>query len=164
MLNLSAIHSIAVAGAVVAAGLLSSGCARGDVAGGPDDDPVKVVKDFLVDGTVDHNGYGACVFMTTREQRAASRRVGGPQCRQAFDLARLKLGGQSIDSVHEIEGLSAQSRVHGRGAWVQLSRGGDSVVFRLVKANAHEEEQFLAPDTDWRIAGGALPLIPRQRA
>jgi hypothetical protein len=163
MLNLSPTRPTVLAVAALAATLLTSGCERNEP-GGPGDDPVKAVKDFLIDGVVDHNGYEACVFMTTRQQRAAARRVGGPQCRQSFDLATLALGGKSITSVHEIERLSARSEVRGQRAWVRLRRGGDSVVFRLVKASYHEEEQFLAPDTSWRIASGALPLIPPQRA
>jgi hypothetical protein len=47
---------------------------------------------------------------------------------------------------------------------VRLTSGGASVEFRLVKANFAEREQFEAPDTDWRIAGGELALIPPQRA
>jgi hypothetical protein len=164
MPNPSPIRTTFLAGAVLAAALLASGCERGGAPGGPEDDPVKVVKDFLIDGVVDHNGYDACVFMTTRQQRAAAWRVGGPECRQAFDLAGLQLGGKSIDSVHEIDRLTARAKVHGRRAWVRLSRGSGSVEFRLVKADPHEERQFLAPDTNWRIAGGALPLIPPERA
>ena len=164
MPNPSPIRTALLAGAVLATGLLASGCERGGTPGGPEDDPVKVVKDFLIDGVVDHNGQEACVFLTTRQQRAASRRSGGPQCRQAFDLAGLKLGGRSIDSVHEIERLATRNKVRGRRAWVRLSRGRDSVEFRLVKADTHEEQQFLAPDTNWRIELGALPLIPHPSA
>jgi hypothetical protein len=164
MPNLSPIRTAVLAGAALAAALLVSGCERGGAPGGPEDDAVKVVKDFLIDGAVDHNGYAACVFMTTRQQRDAARRGGGPQCRQAFDLAGLELDGKSIDTVHEIEGVTARSKVRGRRAWVWLTRGRDSVEFRLVKADPHEGEQFLAPDTNWRIARGALALIPRERA
>jgi hypothetical protein len=164
MPNMSPIRTTVLAGAALAAALLASGCEPGGAPGGPEDNAVKVVKDFLIDGAVDHNGYEACVFMTARQQRVAARRVGAPQCRQAFDLARLELRGKSIDTVHEIEGLTARSKVRGSRAWVRLSRGRDSVEFRLVKANAHEENQFLAPDTNWRIARGALPLIPPERA
>jgi hypothetical protein len=164
MPNLSPIRTTALAGAALAAALLAQGCEPGGAPGGPEDNTVKVVKDFLIDGTVDHNGYEACVFMTTPQQRAAARRVGGAECREAFDLAGLRLGGRSIDTVHEIEGLTARSRVRGRRAWVRLTRGRDSVEFRLVKANTHEENQFLAPDTNWRIARGGLPLIPPERA
>jgi hypothetical protein len=158
------LRTIVLAGAVMATALLTSGCERGDAPGGPGDDPVKVVKDFLIDGTIDNNGYEACVFMTTRQQRAAARRVGALECRQAFDLATLKLGGEPIQTVHEVERLSAGSEVHGRRAWVRLSRGGESIEFRLVKADAREQDQFEAPDTGWRITRGALPLIPRERA
>jgi hypothetical protein len=163
MLNLSPTRATVLSVAALAAALLSSGCERNEP-GGPGNDPVKVVKDFLIDGVIDHNGYAACVFMTTPQQRAAAHRVGEPECRESFDLARLALGGKSINSVHEIERLSARSEVRGRRAWVRLSRGGDNVAFRLIKANNHEEQQFLAPDTNWRIARGALPLIPPQGA
>jgi hypothetical protein len=46
---------------------------------------------------------------------------------------------------------------------VRLSRGGASVDVRLVKADFPEREQFQSPNTEWRIAHGALPLIPTER-
>jgi hypothetical protein len=155
--------------AVVAGAVLLSACERtgpdGEGPGTPPgNDPVSVVRDFITDGVVDHNGYEACVYLTTRQQRAAARRVGAEECRQAFDLARLELGGSSIQTVHEVEGLAASSSVHGDRARVRLTSGGASVEFRLVKADFAEREQFEAPDTDWRIAAGELALIPPQRS
>jgi hypothetical protein len=150
-----------IATAAIAGALALSACEDRTSAAG--DDPVKAVKDFLNDGVVDHNGYGACVYMTTSEQRAAARRGSGPRCRQAFDRANLELGGESVDTVHKVEVLAAQSSVDGDRARVRLSRGGESIEFRLVKANDREDEEFLAPDTEWRIARGALPLLPRDR-
>jgi hypothetical protein len=155
--------------ALLAGALLLSACQRtgpyGEGPGSPPgNDPVSVVRDFITDGVVDHNGYQACVYLTTRQQRAAARRVGAEECRQAFFLARLELGGKSIQTVHEVEGLAASSSVRGGRVRVKLTSGGASVEFRLVKADFAERGQFGAPDTGWRIAGGELALIPPQHA
>jgi hypothetical protein len=139
-----------------------AGCARNEPQGAPKSDPVKAVKEFLIDGSVDANGYEACVYLTTREQRAAARRSGGPECRQAFDLTTFRLAGQRIDTVHEVERLASSSSVDGDHAWVRLTKNGDSAGFELVKATRAEQEQFQAPDTEWRIAAGGLRVIPPQ--
>jgi hypothetical protein len=161
MLSATLTRTALLATAAIAGALPLSACERTSAAG---DNAAEAVKDFLSDGVVDHDGYEACVFMTTRQQRAAARRGGGPECRQAFDLADLELGGETVDTVHKVEALTARSSVHGDRAWVRLSRGGQSIHFLLVKASSHEEEEFLAPETDWRIARGALPLIPREQS
>jgi hypothetical protein len=134
-------------------------CSRNEPQGAKND-PVKAVKDFLVVGSVDQNGYEACLYLTTRGQRAAVRRSGGPECRQAFDLATFRLGGHRIDSVHEIEHLDSSASVSGSRASVRLSKDGDGARFLLVKATPSEQHQFLAPDTEWRIAAGGLSVIP----
>jgi hypothetical protein len=41
-----------------------------------------------------------------------------------------------------------------------MTSGGASVELRIVEAGFAEREQFEAPDTGWRIAGGELALIP----
>jgi hypothetical protein len=41
-----------------------------------------------------------------------------------------------------------------------MTSGGASVELRLVEADSAEREQFEAPDTGRRIAGGELALIP----
>lgn len=141
-------------------------CTRNDPAGGvagAGDNPVKVVKDYLVDAAVDQNGYEACVYLTFSEQRAAVRRSGGPECRQAVDLATLRLGGQTIDTVHQVKRLAASSSVRGDRATVRLTKNGESAAFALVKATRTETNEFLAPDTEWRIAGGALRVVPPQQ-
>lgn len=158
----------ALALAVAGPGLLSA-CERSEPYGegpdgGPGNDAVSVVKDFITDGVVDHNGYQACVYLTSRQQRATARRAGAYQCRQAFDRARLELGAKSIQTVHEVEGLAASSSVHGDRARVRLTSGGASLEFTLVKADSAEREEFQAPATDWRIAGGQLALIPSERS
>jgi hypothetical protein len=154
-------NAAVLATAALAAAVPLSACERTSSAG---DDPVKAVKDFLDDGVVDHNGYAACVYMTTRQQRAAARRGSSSECRQAFDRAGLELGGETVDTVHKVEALAEQSSVDGDRAWVRLSRGGESIAFRLVKAKNHEKEQFLAPDTEWRIAQGGLSVVPHERS
>ena len=140
-----------------------SACAR-NTPEGAGDNPVDATRDFILDGVIDHNGYEACGYLTIRQQHAAARRVGAEECREAFDLARLELGGETIQTVHEVEGLAATSSVRGDRAWVRLTRGATSVQFRLVKADLSEREQFQAPNTEWRIAGGELSLIPPQRS
>jgi hypothetical protein len=153
----------ALAAAALAA-LALSACARNEPSGAPGSDPVTAVKEFLIDGTVDQNGYEACVFLTTHEQGAAARRVGGSECRQAFDLARLRLGGKVVDTVHEVDHLAASAAVDGGRASVRLTSAGQSIRFELLKATSAEQAQFLAPDTEWRIAAGVVPLIPKQEA
>jgi hypothetical protein len=68
--------------AVLAAVLALSACAR-NVPEGAGHDPVTATRDFIVDAAVDHNGYEACGYLTLRQQRAAARRVGASECRQA---------------------------------------------------------------------------------
>jgi hypothetical protein len=160
MLSVTLTKTAVLAIAALAGALLMSACERTADAR---DDPVKAVKDFLDDGIVDHDGYEACVFMTTRQQRAAARLGVGPHCRQAFDRAGLELGGETVDTVHKVEALANLSSVDGDRAWVRLSRRGETVEFRLVKATAREKEQFLAPDTEWRIARGGISVIPHAR-
>jgi hypothetical protein len=161
MLNVTRTRTALLATAALAFALSLGACERTSAAG---DSPVKAVKDFLNDGVVDHNGYEACVYMTTRQQRAGARLTGLDECREAFDLATLRLGGETVDTVHKVETLAAQSSVDGDRAWVRVSRGGESIEFRLVKAGSHEEEEFLAPRTEWRIARGGLSVIPGARS
>lgn len=160
-------RAAALAVALVAATIVLSACERGEPYGegpdgGPGNDPVSVVKDFITDGVVDHNGYQACVYLTAQQQRAAAQRVGAGECRQAFDLARLDLGGETVQTVHEVERLAASSSVHGDRARVRLTRSGASIDFRLVRGDFAERQEFQAPDTDWRIAGGEFDLIPTE--
>jgi hypothetical protein len=141
-------------------------CTRNEPAGAvarAGDNPVKAVKDYLVNAAVDQNGYQACVYLTEAEQRAAAARSGGPECRQGFDLATLRLGGRTIETVHQVERLAASASVRGDRARVRLSTNGDSAAFELVKATPAETSEFLAPDTEWRIAGGALRVVPPQQ-
>jgi hypothetical protein len=138
-------------------------CSRNEPQGAARTGPVRAVEEYLVDGSIDQNGYEACVYLTRREQRAAARRSGGPECRQAFDLATFRLGGQRIDTVHEVESLGASASVDGDRASVRLTKNGDSARFELAKATRAEREQFLAPDTEWRIAGGGLRVIPPEQ-
>jgi hypothetical protein len=48
-------------------------------------------------------------------------------------------------------------------ASVQITKNGDSARFELARATRSEQEQFLAPDTEWQIAGGGLRVIPQER-
>jgi hypothetical protein len=153
----------ALAAAALAVVALSA-CSHDEPQGAAGNDPVKAVREFLTDGTVDQNGYEACVFLTASEQAAVEQRVGGTECRQAFDLASLRLGGKLVDTVHEVDHLAASAAVDGDKASVRVTSGGQSVRFELVRATSAEQVQFLAPDTEWRIATGALPLIPKQEA
>lgn len=130
---------------------------------GAEDDPVAATRDFITDGMIDGDGFLACAYLTREQQRAASKRAGGGQCRQAFDTAEFTLGGQHIDTVYEVDHLTADDTLDGNRATVELSRGGDAVEFHLVKADLadfSEQEEFEAPDTEWRIAQGALAFIP----
>lgn len=127
---------------------------------GAEDDPVAATRDFITDGMIDGDGFLACAYLTREQQRAASKRAGGGQCRQAFDTAEFTLGGQHIDTVYEVDHLTADDTLDGNRATVELSRGGDAVEFHLVKADFAEKEEFEAPDTEWRIAQGALAFIP----
>jgi hypothetical protein len=102
--------------------------------------------------------------MTPRLQQAAARRDGAEQCRGAFDLARLDLGGKRVQTLHQVKSLAATSSVRGDRAEVRLQRGGATMRFALVRANAAERIEFAPPNTEWRIAGGVLPLIPVQRS
>ena len=145
----------------VACGTALSACEPGAGEPGAEDDPVAATRDFITDGMIDSNGFLACAYLTREQQRAASERAGGGQCRQAFDAAEFMLGGERIDTVYEVNHLTADATVDGNRATVELSRGGDAVEFRLVKADFAEQEEFEAPDTEWRIAKGALPFIPR---
>lgn len=147
------------AGALLALAALLSACDRSGESGAGDD-PVAAVKYFLVDGVVDHNGFEACQYLTPREKRAASRRAGGGQCRQAFDLAQLIFGGHQIQTVRQVRRLSGRAVVNGDRAHVRLKRGDMRVEFGLVRADFAEEEEFQPPDTEWRIAAGALAVIP----
>jgi hypothetical protein len=155
----------ALALALLAATPLAA-CTRNEPAGAvarAGDNPVKAVKDYLVNAAVDQNGYEACVYLTGTEQRAAVARSGGPECRQAFDLATLRLGGQTIETALQVKRLAARASVRGDRATVRLSRNGDSAAFELVKATPAETNEFLAPDTEWRIAGGALRVVPPEQ-
>jgi hypothetical protein len=159
------LHGTALALALLAV-IPLAGCTRNEPAGAvarAGDNPVKAVKDYLVNAAVDQNGYEACVYLTSSEQRAAATRSGGPECRQAFDLATLRLGGQTIDTVRQLEGLAANASVRGNRATVRLTKNGGSAVFELVKATPAETNQFLAPDTEWRIAGGGLRVVPPEQ-
>jgi hypothetical protein len=47
----------AVLAAAALAVLALSACTRNEPSGAPGNDPVKAVKEFLIDGTVDQDGY-----------------------------------------------------------------------------------------------------------
>jgi hypothetical protein len=138
-------------------------CGHNEPSGAPKGNPIKAVKEFLIDGSVDQNGYAACVYLTTRAQRAAAKRAGGPECRQAFDLATFRLGGEKIDTVQEVRHLTATSSIHGNRASVRVVKNGGRVRFELVKATRSEQKQFLAPDTEWRISRGGLSVVQPER-
>jgi hypothetical protein len=130
---------------------------------GAKSDPVAAVRDFVASGVLDHNGYQACVNLTTAEQRKIMRRVRVGECREAFDRARLALDGKQIQTVHQVEQLPARVTRTGKRADVRLGSGKSSADFGLVTADRTEQNEFLAPDTEWRIARGALPLVPKGR-
>jgi hypothetical protein len=155
-------HTPLIALAVAALTPLAA-CGHNEPSGAPKNNPITAVKEFLIDGSVDQNGYAACVYLTTRAQRAAAGRAGGPECRQAFDLATFRLGGQKIDTDQEVRHLTATSSIHGNRASVRVTKNGGSARFELVKATHSEQDQFLAPDTEWRIARGGLSVVRPQR-
>jgi hypothetical protein len=155
---------LAAAALALVALVAMCGCARSQPQGAAGNDPVTAVKEFLINGTVDQDGYGACVFLTTGAQRGAARRAGSSECRQSFDLASLTLGGRDVDTVHEVDRLEATATMDGDRASVRLTDGGQSVRFELVKATPVEQAHFLAPDTEWRIASGLRSLIPKEEA
>ena len=150
--------------AVLACGTSLTACESrtSDGESGAKNDPVAAVRDFLVSGVLDHNGYQACVNLTTAEQRKVTRRARVGECREAFETARLALDGHQIQTVHEVEQLPARVTRAGKRADVLLGSGKSSADFRLVTADPAEQEEFLAPDTEWRIARGALPLVPNR--
>lgn len=157
-------HRILAALAVLACSVALSACERSRTSwgeSGAGNDPVAAVRDFLISGVVDHNGYQACVNLTPAEQRKVTRRARVSECREAFDRARLALGGRDIQTVHEVERLPARVTRRGERADVRLGSGLSSIGFHLVVADFAEQEEFLPPDTEWRIAGGALPLVAR---
>jgi hypothetical protein len=142
-----------VAFAALACAAALSACGQGGV-----DNPLAVTRDYITDGVVDNNGSLACGYLTLAQQSEASKVAGG-ECRQAFVRADFKLGGQDINTQREVDGLNAHTTVEGSRATVRLSRGGDAVQFRLAKADSAEQQQFQAPNSEWRIAGGGLPFI-----
>jgi hypothetical protein len=128
---------------------------------GAGNDPVAAARDFITDGVVDHNGFQACAYLTAAQRRVVSRSAGVDECREAFDEARLTLGRHHVQTVHQVERLSADVATDGNWTRVRMGRDGASIELRLVKATAAEEEdEFQPPDTEWRIAGGALALMP----
>jgi hypothetical protein len=121
---------------------------------------VAAAKGFITEGVIDNNGSLACGYLTSEQQRAASKRADGGECRQAFDGTDLTLGREHVNTVSKVRHLKADATVSGNQASVTLSRRGDSIEFRLVKASAADEEtQFQPPDTQWRIAAGGVPFI-----
>lgn len=124
------------------------------------DDPVAAVDAFLVGGVVDHNGSVACGYLTPAERQVVSANVGGTGCRQAFERARLVLGAHHVTSEEDLRALQAESAVDGDRAQVRLIRAGAEVQFELVKADGQERNEFRAPDSEWRIAGGAATVVP----
>ena len=143
---------------LVLAALLSACGRSGEPGGGYN--PVAAVQDFVVDGVVDGNGFEACQYLTPAEKRAATRRADAGACPQAFDAARLNLGAHPPETESQVRHLAAHATVDGDRAYVRLQRGDLSVRFRLVKADAGEQEEFLPPNTEWRIASGVVALIP----
>jgi hypothetical protein len=132
---------------------------RSTVAQAPTD-PVSAARNFLTDGVVDNSGYAACSYLTLKQQTAASERAGTKECRDAFDSAVLTLAGHRIQTLHQVDRLSARVTIRGDQAQVSLCRAGASIRFRLVKADFAEQEEFLPPISDWRIARGGLSVIP----
>ena len=124
---------------------------------GAGSDPAAAVRDFLISGALDNDGYQACVALTPREQREMRRRAGVGECREAFDKARLDLPNGPIHTVDQVEGLPMRVDRHGDRADVRI----EGLHFELVRADYGEQEEFLAPDTSWRIARGAAAIVPR---
>jgi hypothetical protein len=119
----------------------------------PPGQPTATVREFLVDGAIDGNGFDACGYLTLAQQRAAAW-LGGGECRNALDSAQLALGGKSVGTEYQVDRLAMAESIDGDHARVRLTRGGAAIDFELVRADAAERNQFSAPASDWRIASG----------
>jgi glutamine cyclotransferase len=123
--------------------------AAADTGNSPSSSPVGAVKEFVIDSSLDDNGYSACKYLTIAEQHALSK--AGAQCRSAISNVYLTLGSHHITSLGDLASTKATERIDGSRATVWLSRGGASVEFQLVKASAKDLNEFQPPDSDWRI-------------
>ena len=145
----------ALCAVAVACVLALAGCA----AVGPGNGPAAVVQRFITASALQSNGSMACTYLTFAERRAASAHGEDEGCRQTMNAGGLILGGDAITSVHALRALTVRTKTDGDRAWVQLSHDGSSASFELVRADAGELDEFEAPNSDWRIARGALALV-----
>jgi hypothetical protein len=124
------------------------------------DDPRVAVREFLVAAAVDHNGEAACSFMTGRARRQAERSVGeGVTCQEAFDDAQLSLDGTDAPTGREIYDLPVEIRGDASAPEAMVRVDGRIRSFRLVRADPNEQDEFEAPNTEWRIDSGAAFLV-----
>ena len=131
---------------------------------GAEDDPVAATRDFITDGMIDGNGFLACAYLTREQQRAASKRAGGGQCRQAFDSAEFTLGVQTHRHCVRVDHLTADDTLNGNRATVELvsrrrcgrvpRRKADLADFPSRRSSRRRG------GTRWRIAQGRLHSSP----
>lgn len=134
--------------------VLFTGCGK-DLA----DDPLYAVDQFILDTAISSDGVEACRYLTPAEQHAASKARGDIDCGQALDEGNLKIGGEWISTAAELHALHSKTVVNGDRARVRLLRGKSVIDFELVRADSAEQDEFDPPDTEWRIAKGALNVL-----
>jgi hypothetical protein len=149
---------VVMAAIAVAAFLGARAVARDDGAG----TPAHTVRDFLVAAVAQHNGVGACRYLTlqaVREVAAAEPR--DTPCQAALAFARLSLDGRDVRLESTIKGLAYAVDERGDRARVTVGTGRTARAFVLRRATRQERIAFQAPPTPWRIDAGVVPLVRR---
>jgi hypothetical protein len=98
--------------------------------------------------------------MTGRARRQAERSVGeGVTCQEAFDDAELSLDGTDAPTGREIYTLPVEIRGDASAPEAIVRADGRIHRFRLVRADPTPQDEFEAPDTEWRIDSGAASVV-----
>jgi hypothetical protein len=124
--------------------------------------PTVTVRDFLLNAVAEHDGFGACRYLTRRALLEVDA-VEPPHtsCEGALSSATLVLGKDRVDDESGVKRLPYRAERRGDRVRVTVSAGGAARTFVLRKGSRRELQEFQAPPTSWRIDAGVDALVRR---
>jgi hypothetical protein len=122
--------------------------------------PEHTVRDFLINAVADHDGFGACRYLTRHALlKVHAVEPPGASCEAALSAARLTLGGTNLDREAAVKGLSYRVERRDRRVLVTVGANGATRTFALRRGSRRELGEFEAPPTPWRIDSGVDALV-----
>ena len=121
--------------------------------------PQLTVRDFLAAAVVDHDGLHAAQYLSPLARISYEGHSPiDPTDAQFFARAHLSLGGLNIQSDAQLKELRYTLLRAGNVPAVWVSHGNQGMLFVLAPASVTDRNEFLAPQTPWRIESGVAAL------